>query len=291
MPTTSSRKAKRTPAPAQELKLAHSPDSDDAFMFYALATKKIRTGNLKFTHVLEDIESLNQKALKGIYDITAISFHAYAYLGDRYLLLPCGGSFGEGYGPVVVARSGLGSEGLKGKRVAIPGKMTSAYLALRLYEPEVQPVETPFDQIFDCVLKGEADAGVVIHEGQLTYVGHGLTKVVDLGEEWLRQTGLPLPLGGNAILKSLDSRTIEQAAKLLRESILYALDHREEALAYAQQFARGLEPSSVDRFVSLYVNQLTVDYGDVGRQASQTLLDRGFDKGLIPRRVNVKFVQ
>ena len=260
-------------------------------MFYALATKKIRTGNLKFTHVLEDIESLNQKALKGIYDITAISFHAYAYLGDRYLLLPCGGSFGEGYGPVVVARGGLGSEGLKGKRVAIPGKMTSAYLALRLYEPEVQPVETPFDQIFDCVLKGEADAGVVIHEGQLTYVGHGLTKVVDLGEEWLRQTGLPLPLGGNAILKSLDSRTIEQAAKLLRESILYALDHREEALAYAQQFARGLEPSSVDRFVSLYVNQLTVDYGDVGRQAIQTLLDRGFDKGLIPRRVNVKFVQ
>ncbi len=291
MPTTSSRKAKRTPARAQELKLAHSPDSDDAFMFYALATKKIRTGNLKFTHVLEDIETLNQKALRGIYDITAISFHAYAYLGDRYLLLPCGGSFGEGYGPVVVARSGLGSEGLKGKRVAIPGKMTSAYLALRLYEPEVQPVETPFDQIFDCVLKGEADAGVVIHEGQLTYVGHGLTKVVDLGEEWLRQTGLPLPLGGNAILKSLDSRTIEQAAKLLRESILYALDHREEALAYAQQFARGLEPSSVDRFVSLYVNQLTVDYGDVGRQAIQTLLDRGFDKGLIPRRVNVKFIQ
>jgi 1,4-dihydroxy-6-naphthoate synthase len=260
-------------------------------MFYALDTKKIRTGNLKFTHVLEDIETLNQKALKGIYDITAISFHAYAYLGDRYLLLPCGGSFGEGYGPIVVARSGLGSEGLKGKRVAIPGKMTSAYLALRLYEPEVQPVETPFDHIFDRVVKGEADAGVVINEGQLTYVRHGLTKVVDLGEERLRHTGLPLPLGGNAILRSLDSRTIQQAAKLLRESILYALDHREEALAYAQQFARGLEPSSVDRFISLYVNQLTVDYGDVGRQAIQTLLDRGFDKGLIPRRVNVKFVQ
>src|SRR5712692_7337144 len=290
MPTTSSRKAKRTPAPAQELKLAHSPDSDDAFMFYALATKKIRTGNLKFTHVLEDIESLNQKALKGIYDITAISFHAYAYLGDRYLLLPCGGSFGEGYGPVVVARSGLGSEGLKGKRVAIPGKMTSAYLALRLYEPEIQPVETPFDQIFDRVVKGEAEAGVVIHEGQLSYAQAGLLKVVDLGEDWLARTGLPLPLGGNAVRRSLDPGLRSEVARLLRESIRYALEHREEALAYAVQFARGLEPSGVERFVSMYVNKRTLDCGDTGRQAVQTFLDRGFDQGLLPRKVNVEFV-
>lgn len=291
MQTTSTRKAKQAQPPTQALKLAHSPDSDDAFMFYALATKKIGTGNLKFLHILEDIETLNRKALKATYDITAISFHAYAYLSDRYILLPQGGSFGEGYGPMVVARGPLGPEGLKGKRVAVPGKMTTAYLALRIYEPEIQAVETPFDQVFDCVLKGEAEAGVVIHEGQLTYAREGLTKVVDLGEDWLARTGLPLPLGGNAIRKSLDRQTIQQAAQLLRESIQYALNHREEALAYAVQFARGLDSSAVDHFVSMYVTELTVDCGDAGRQAVQTLLDHGFDKGLLPHKVNVEFVQ
>lgn len=290
MPTTSSRKAKRAQPTVQKLKLAHSPDSDDAFMFYALATKKIATGNLTFEHVLEDIETLNRKALEGVYDVTAVSFHAYAYLDDRYVLLPCGGSFGEGYGPVVVARDKLSPEGLKGKRVAVPGRMTSAYLALRLYEPEVRPVEAPFDQIFDSVLKGEAEAGLVIHEGQLSYAQAGLMKVVDLGESWLERTGLPLPLGGNAVRRSLDPKLRAELARLLRESICYALEHREEALAYAAQFARGLEPASVDRFVSMYVNERTLDCGDTGRQAVQTFLDRGFDKGLLPRKMNVEFV-
>jgi 1,4-dihydroxy-6-naphthoate synthase len=291
MQMTSTRKTKQTQPVGHELKLAHSPDSDDAFMFYALATKKIRGRGVELRHVLEDIESLNQKALEEVYDITAISFHAYAYLSDRYLLLPSGGSFGEGYGPIVVARERLGPEGLKGKRVAVPGKMTSAYLALRLYEPEIEPLETPFDQIFDRVQKGDAEAGVVIHEGQLTYGRAGLTKVVDLGEDWLQRTGLPLPLGGNAIRRSLNRGLIQEVAKLLRASIRYALDHREEVLAYALQFARGLDPSAVDRFVSMYVNERTLDCGDTGRQAVQTLLDRGFDQGLIPRKVNVEFVE
>ncbi len=274
-----------------ELKLAHSPDSDDAFMFYALATHKLPTENLRLAHVLEDIEALNRKALEGIYDITAISFHAYPFLADRYVLLPCGASFGDRYGPVVVARGPLGSEGLKGKRVAVPGKMTTAYLALQLYEPEITPLFTPFDQILDRVAKGEAEAGVVIHEGQLTYASEGLTKIVDLGEWWHQETQLPLPLGGNAIRRSLDRRTLQQVVKLLRQSIQYALDHREEALAYALQFARGLDTSMADRFVSMYVNDLTLNYGKRGRQAVQTLLDRGFEKDLLPRRVQAEFVE
>ncbi len=291
MQTSFAGQAKSTQPAAQELKLAHSPDSDDAFMFYALATKKIASGNLNFVHVLEDIETLNHKALQGIYDITAISFHAYAHLADRYLLLPCGASFGDGYGPIVVARSTLGPEGLRGKRVAVPGKMTTAYLVLRIYEPQIEPVETPFDRILECVAKGEVDAGVVIHEGQLTYAREGLTKVVDLGEIWRERTGLPLPLGGNAIRRSLDPETIHQAAALLRESIQYALAHREEALAYALQFARGLDAPAAEQFVSMYVNDWTLDYGERGRQAVQTLLDCGFEKGLIPRKVTAEFVE
>jgi 1,4-dihydroxy-6-naphthoate synthase len=275
---------------AQELRLAHSPDSDDAFMFYALATKKIRTGYLKFTHVLEDIETLNQKALEGVYDITAISFHAYAHLADRYLLLPCGASFGDRYGPLVVARGPLGPGGLKGKRVAVPGKLTTAYLVLQLYEPEIEPVFTSFDQIFESVTQGEADAGVVIHEGQLTYPGAGLSKIVDLGEWWYQQTGLPLPLGGNAIRSSLDRRTLHQAARLIKESIEYSLKHREEALEYAMQFGRGLDASTADRFVTMYVNDWTLDYGERGHKAVQTLLDRSFEKGLLPHAVKVEFV-
>jgi len=275
----------------QELKLAHSPDADDAFMFYGLATKKIRTGYLKFTHVLEDIETLNQKALEGAYDITAISFPAYAHLADRYLLLPCGASFGDRYGPLVVARGPLGPGGLKGKRVAVPGKLTTAYLALRLYEAEIEAVFTPFDQIFASVTKGEADAGVVIHEGQLTYAREGLSKIVDLGEWWYQQTKLPLPLGGNAIRSSLDRHTLHQAAKLIRESIEYSLKHREEALTYAMQFGRGLDAATADRFVSMYVNDLTLDYGERGRKAVQTLLERGIEKGLLPHSVTAEFVE
>lgn len=284
------RKADSTRTRVLELKLAHSPDADDAFMFYALATKKIRTGYLRFTHVLEDIETLNQKALKGVYDITALSFHAYAYLAERYLLLPCGASFGDRCGPLVVARGPLGSAGLKGKRVAVPGKLTTAYLALQLYEPECEPLLTSFDQVFAAVVRGEADAGVVIHEGQLTYAREGLRKIVDLGECWHQQTGLPLPLGGNAIRSSLDRRTLHQAARLIGESIEYGLKHREEALEYAMQFGRGLDTATADRFVSMYVNDWTLDYGERGRHAIQALLERGFEKGLIPHRVKAEFL-
>ncbi len=291
MQASIARKAKTAPLPALELKLAHSPDSDDAFMFYALATKKIRTGHIKFTHVLEDIETLNQKALAGVYDITAISFHAYAHLAENHLLLPCGASFGERYGPIVVGRGPMLPDGLKGKRIAVPGKLTTAFLVLQLYEPTFEPMFTPFDKILERVSKGEADAGVVIHEGQLTYAQEGLTKLVDLGEWWHEQTGLPLPLGGNAIRRSLDRRAIHQAAKLLRESIQYAFAHREEALAYALQFARGVDASTADRFVSMYVNEWTLDPGERGRQAVQTLLDRGFERGLLPREVKAEFVE
>ncbi len=276
--------------PATELRLAHSPDSDDAFMFYALATKKIPTGNLAFTHVLEDIESLNRKAATETYDITAVSFHAYAFLADRYILMTSGASFGDGYGPIIVTRGGSQGEGLKGKRIAVPGTQTTAYLALRLYEPDFKTVEVRFDEILETVAKGEADAGVVIHEGQLTYGNLGLAKVVDLGEWWKGETGLPLPLGGNVIRRSLDPATIRHADKILHASIEYALEHREEALEYAMQFARGLELSTAEHFVSMYVNDWTRDYGERGRQAVQTLLDRGYLAGVIPQAVTAEFV-
>jgi len=284
-------KADQSEPRAVELTLAHSPDSDDAFMFYALATKKIDARDLSFTHRLEDIESLNRKALEGVYDITAISFHAYPYLEDKYVLLPSGASFGDRYGPVVVSRAHLDAGSLKGKRVAIPGKMTTAYLALQLYEPRVEAVVTPFDQILDIVARGEVDAGVVIHEGQLTYAGTGLRKVVDLGEWWYQLTKLPLPLGGNAIRQTLDNHTQRTVAALLKESIQYSLHHREEALAYAQQFARGLDALTADRFVAMYVNDWTLDYGQLGRRALQELLDQGFHRGILPKAVKVKYVE
>jgi 1,4-dihydroxy-6-naphthoate synthase len=274
-----------------ELKLAHSPDSDDAFMFYALATRKIPTGALRFKHVLQDIETLNQRALEGVYDITAVSFHGYAYLADRYLLLPSGASFGERYGPMVVARSPLGGEGLRGKRIAVPGKLTTAFLVLQLYEPGIEPVFTPFDRVLDRVMEGKADAGVVIHEGQLTYTEKGFSKVVDLGEWWYHETQLPLPLGGNVIRRSLPAETRHAVAGLLRKSIQYGLDHREEALAYAMQFSRGLDTSTADRFVSMYVNDWTLDYGERGRHAVQMLLDSAYDKQLLPNRVAAEFVE
>ncbi len=283
--------AKDTKPQKIELKLAHSPDSDDAFMFYALATRKLPASHISFQHVLEDIETLNQKALSGVYDITAASFHAYPYLADQYILLPSGASFGERYGPIVVARSDFGPRGLRGKRIAVPGKMTTAHLALRLYENEFEPVFKPFDKIFDTVRDGGADAGVVIHEGQLTYTELGLKKIVDLGEWWHTETGLPLPLGGNLIRRSLGTELIRATARLLKESIQYALDHREEALNYAMQFGRGLDNRTADRFVAMYVNEWTLDYGPRGRQAVQTLLDRGFEKGVLPRKVRAEFVE
>ena len=284
-------KADQTEPRAVELTLAHSPDSDDAFMFYALATRKIGARDLSFTHRLEDIESLNRKAQEGVYDITAISLHAYAYLEDKYVLLPSGASFGDRYGPVLVSRARLGSNSLKGKRVAVPGKMTTAYLALRLYEPAVDAVVVPFDQILDTVARGEADAGVVIHEGQLTYAGVGLRKVLDLGEWWYLETKLPLPLGGNAIRRTLDRHTQRAVAELLKESIQYSLQHRDEALSYAQQFSRGLDATTADRFVAMYVNDWTLDYGPTGRRAVQELLDRGFQNGILPRAVKAEYVE
>jgi 1,4-dihydroxy-6-naphthoate synthase len=291
MPSSVTQQSDERAPRVMELKLAHSPDSDDAFMFYALATKKLRTHNLTFKHVLEDIETLNQKAMESVYDITAASFHAYPYLADRYILLPSGASFGERYGPLVVARSNASDSDLRGKRLAIPGKLTTAYLVMQLYEPEIEPIFTPFDEIIETVSRGDADAGVVIHEGQLTYAQSGLKKIVDLGEWWHQETGLPLPLGGNLILRSLDAATVRSAAVLLKESIQYALDNREEALNYALQFGRGLDSTTADRFVAMYVNEWTLDYGERGRTAVQTLLDRGFEKGVLPRRVLAEFVE
>ena len=291
MPLSFAQKADQTKPRDVELTLAHSPDSDDAFMFYALATKKIGAQGFAFTHRLEDIESLNRKALEGTYDITAISFHAYPHLEDKYVLLPSGASFGDKYGPVVVSRANWDFGSLKGKRVAVPGKMTTAYLALQLYEPFVDAVVTPFDQIMDTVARGEADAGVVIHEGQLTYSNTGLRKVLDLGEWWYRETKLPLPLGGNAIRRALDSCTKHVVAALLKESIQYSLQHREEALSYAQQFSRGLDATTADRFVAMYVNDWTLDYGPRGRLAVQELFDRGFQRGILPRAVKAEYVE
>jgi len=259
-------------------------------MFYALATRKVGARDLSFTHRLEDIETLNRKAMEGVYDITAISFHAYPYLEDKYVLLPSGASFGDRYGPIVVARAQFNSHNLKGKRVVVPGKMTTAYLTLLLFEPEADVVVAPFDEILGIVARGEADAGVVIHEGQLTYAGLGLKKVLDLGEWWYQETKLPLPLGGNAIRRSLDDQTKQTVAALLKESIRYSLDHREEALAYAQQFSRGLDSPTADRFVAMYVNEWTLDYGPRGLLAVQELLDRGFQKGLLPRAVKAEYV-
>lgn len=290
MPQNSTQPGPGTSTAALDLRLAHSPDSDDAFMFYALATKKIATGNIEFAHVLEDIETLNRKAREEVYDITAVSFHAYAELADRYILMSSGASFGDGYGPIIVTRATLQGESLKGKRVAIPGRKTTAYLALCLYESEFEPVETRFDEILDKVIKGEADAGVVIHEGQLTYGSYGLARKVDLGVWWKNETGLPLPLGGNVIRRALGPEVIRRADELLRESIAYGLEHRDEALEYALNFARGLDRATAEHFISMYVNQWTLDYGEPGRRAVQTLLDRGFEAGVIPQAVKAEFV-
>ena len=272
-----------------QLKLAHSPDSDDAFMFYALAKGKVPSGDIEFVHVLEDIETLNRKALEEVYDITAISFHAYPYLSDKYGLLTCGASFGEGYGPLLVTKKRLGLEDLKGRRVAIPGAMTTAFLVLKLAQPGLDTVVVPFDRILEKVENGEVDAGLIIHEGQLTYKKQGFHKLLDLGEWWQQRTGLPLPLGGNAIRRTLGPERIREVAGLLKASIEYGLGHREEALAYALRFGRGVETQQADRFVEMYVNHWTLDYGEKGRQAVQRLLDWGAEEGILPTRVKVDF--
>ena len=275
----------------QEISIAHSPDSDDAFMFYGLATNKIRVPGYKFTHTLTDIETLNQRAIhEAFYDVTAISFHAYPYLQENYALMACGGSVGEGYGPMVVSPRKLKAEDLKKTRIAVPGTLTTAYLTLKLFAPEVETTTVPFDKIIPAVVAGEFDAGLIIHEGQLTYGNSGLTKVIDLGQWWRDQTGLPLPLGGNAIRRSLGKERMHITTSALRDSIQHALDHREEALAYAMQFARDLDPALANQFVGMYVNDRTLNYGEDGRDAIRKLLQMGFDQGIIPVKADVAFV-
>ena len=275
--------------PGRLITVAHSPDSDDAFMFYALAKNRIDSGGFEFRHVLKDIETLNRSALEGRYEVTAISFHAYAFLCDRYSLLDSGASMGDRYGPLVVSKRPMKPGELKGKVLAIPGTMTSAYLIMRLFQPDFTPVVVPFDRIFEAVADDRADAGLIIHEGQLTYSSLGLHAVIDLGEWWHRETALPLPLGGNAIRKDLGPAAIGRIARILKQSIQYGLDHRAQALDYAMSFARDMDPRLADRFVGMYVNQRTLGYGAAERRAVRLLLDRGYREGVIDRRVEVEF--
>jgi 1,4-dihydroxy-6-naphthoate synthase len=274
-----------------EIRVCHSPDSDDAFMFYALAEGKIDTEGLSYVHELRDIETLNQRALRGELEVTAVSIHAYAYLADRYALLPHGSSMGDRYGPRLVARAPVARTEIKGKRIAIPGPMTSAYLALRLFEPDFEPVFTPFDAIEAAVMAGDVDLGLLIHEGQLTYADNGLVLIQDLGEWWFGETGLPLPLGGNVVRKDLGEPLIGKISRHLRASIAYGLEHRAGALDHAMRYARGLDRGKADTFVGMYVNDWTLDYGDRGRAAVQLLLDRGAAAGVIPHRVVVEFAE
>jgi len=274
----------------REFTIAHSPDADDAFMFYALATHKIESDLLEFKHVLKDIQSLNQDARAGRYDMTAISYHAYPYVADRYVLTAAGSSVGDGYGPIVVASEELEPGDLAGRKVAVPGLMTTAYLALKLYEPAIEPVVYEFDQIIGAVESGAVDAGVVIHEGQLTFADSGLHGVVDLGEWWKRCEGLPLPLGCNCILRELPAEIQQEARRKLAATIQYSLDHRAEALEYALQFSRGLETDLADSFVGMYVNGHTTDMDPEVLRSGQLLLDKGFSAGLIPHQVRLEYV-
>jgi 1,4-dihydroxy-6-naphthoate synthase len=278
-------------AAVREISIAHSPDSDDAFMFYGLATNKIRVPGYKFTHTLCDIETLNRRAQnEAFYDVTAISFHAYPYVQDNYTLMGCGGSVGEGYGPMVVSLKKLKPEDLGKIKVAVPGELTTAFLSLKVFNPNIQTEVVPFDQIIPAILAGKYEAGLIIHEGQLTYSNSGLCKVIDLGVWWRETTGLVLPLGGNAIRRSLGADVHRILSKALRDSIQHALDHREQALEYAMQFARDLDTTLASRFVSMYVNDRTLDYGKDGREAIRKLLELGHERGIIPIQPKVDFV-
>jgi len=270
--------------------VAHSPDSDDAFMFYGLASGNVDSGGIVVDQVLSDIQTLNRAAFDGKYEVTAVSFHAYAHLVDKYALLPHGASMGDKYGPIVVASQNSGTKSVKGSRIAIPGTLTTAYLTLRIYEPDFEYVVVPFDEIQQAVLAGRAEAGLLIHEGQLTYQDEGLRKIVDLGEWWAERTGgLPLPLGGNIIRRDLGPQMIAKVSKMLHDSIAYALSHRPEAVEYALQFGRGLDRAKTDRFVGMYVNDLTLAYGERGRQGLERLMADAYERGLIPQRVAVEF--
>jgi 1,4-dihydroxy-6-naphthoate synthase len=283
--------ASKTEKEPVEIKLAHSPDSDDAFMFYALATHKLPTPGYKYTHTLSDIQSLNEAALTETYDVTAVSFAAYPSLRDKYVLLDCGASFGEGYGPIVVSAKSFKPQDLAGKRVGVPGLKTSAYLTLKLYEPNFEPVVMPFDKIIDAVQNNLVEAGLLIHEGQLFFPGKGLHKVIDLGIWWQEQTGLPLPLGGNAVRRALGPRLGRQIAKTIRDSVSYGLEHREEALNYAMQFAREMDAELADKFVGMYVNKWTLGYGEKGKKAVKELITRGTKAGLLPAPPTVDFLE
>ncbi len=271
--------------------VAHSPDSDDAFMFYGLATNKLETDGLKFTHTLKDIQSLNEDAKNGVYDVTAISFHAYAYVSDKYALLPHGASIGDKYGPIVVSKEQYKPEDIPNLKIAIPGELTSAFLALRIFNQDFEYTIVPFDEIIDAVKNGKADAGLLIHEGQLFYKQEGLNKVLDLGEWWFEKTGLPLPMGGNVIKRDLGADLMRRVSKVLHQSVMYSMENREDALSYAMQFARDMPPELADRFVAMWVNDMTLDYGERGREGVRRLLQEGFEKGIIKTQVKVDFVE
>jgi 1,4-dihydroxy-6-naphthoate synthase len=274
----------------REIKVAHSPDSDDAFMFYGMATNKVRLPGVKFTHTLCDIETLNQKALEGFYDVTAVSFHAYPYIQENYALMPCGGSVGEGYGPMVVASRNISPKDVHKVKIAVPGTMTTAYLALKLFAPDAITEVLPFDEIIPRLLDGKFEAGLIIHEGQLTYSKSGLHRILDMGKWWRDLTGMPLPLGGNAVKRDLGPALTASCCNALRDSIQYALDHREEALQYAMQFARDLDVQQADKFVGMYVTERTLDYGKDGREAIVKLLAMGYERGIITHKPVVDFV-
>jgi 1,4-dihydroxy-6-naphthoate synthase len=274
-----------------KITIAHSPDSDDAFMFYGLASRGVPTGDLEVRHLLSDIETLNRDAQEGRHEVTAISFHAYPYVAHMYALMPCGGSIGDGYGPLLVAREPIEPARIAALTVAVPGMLTSAYLALQLFAPGVATRVVPFDRILDEVRGGGADVGLIIHEGQLTFGGQGLHKILDLGAWWKDETGLPLPLGGNAVRRDLGPEMMARLTRLVRETVRYSLAHRPQALEYAMSFARGMDAGVADRFVGMWVNEMTLEMGERGRRAVQTFLDRGFEAGVIPRRVKVDFVE
>jgi 1,4-dihydroxy-6-naphthoate synthase len=284
-------------ATKQLIRVGHSPDPDDAFMFHALANGRIDTGDYEFTHELVDIETLNRRAFKAELELTAVSIHAYAFLHDKYVLCTCGASMGDGYGPMVVSRASVSRGDLRGKKIAVPGKLTSAYLALRLYlGANFASVEVPFDQIIPAVVAGQhegqpIEAGLIIHEGQLTYADHELKLIEDLGAWWKEQTGLPLPLGANVVRKNLGTETVREIQRLLKESIEYGLAHREEALRHALQYGRDLDASQADRFVGMYVNDWTLDFGPSGREAVTEFLRQGYAAGVLPELVAPEFVK
>lgn len=282
--------ATETTPETRTITVAHSPDSDDAFMFYGLATNKLETEGLKFEHTLKDIQTLNEDAKKGVYDVTAISFHAYAYVSDKYALLPHGASIGDKYGPILVTKEPRTADEIGDMKIAIPGELTSAFLALRLFNSKFEYEVYPFDQIIDAVQKGKVDAGLLIHEGQLFYKELGLDKVLDLGEWWFERTGLPLPMGGNAIKRDLGDNLMKQVSRHLHRSIMYSMENREDALQYAMQFARDMAPEVADRFVAMWVNELTLDYGERGKEGVRRLLSEGYEAGIIPHKVEVEFV-